>query len=371
MQKQKVLIHSNYEPGNRGGIEFVVQQLKTCLEETYHISLFYGGSKNSYLSGTVNYIERKVLLKIKGACLLSFGNFYFFKQAMKNDTIIFQEPYPTLWPALFLLKWFFKSKKIVFLVHADPVAASIIRKTYRVFRTALFRGATVVATSPQLLKTVRSAAAVSQDSYVIPLAVPDLSLNDCLGLTDKTFLENLEEKYFLYYGRLAEYKGLLNFCEAARLLPQCKFVIAGVGPLRDDIHAYINFHHLTNMIFIDRFISEAEKYCLLERCLAFVLPSINKNEAFGLVQLEAMSCSKPILNTELENGVNFVAPHKIAALTTSPGDSEGLANLILQLHNNPQLAHDLGKSGRLRYLSTFSRDAFNNSWLRLLDKIHK
>ena len=69
----------------------------------------------------------------------------------------------------------------------------------------------------------------------------------------------------------------------------------------------------------------------------FFFPSINQSEAFGLVQLEAMFFKLPIINTNLNNGVNFLAPKKVA-ITCEPKNPNDIAKAILKLINNSNLS---------------------------------
>lgn len=66
-----------------------------------------------------------------------------------------------------------------------------------------------------------------------------------------------------------------------------------------------------------------------------VLPSSMSTEAFGIVQLEAMSFGKPVVNTDLPTGVPEVAPNDVTGLTVPPRDSEALANAVNTILHEP------------------------------------
>ena len=56
----------------------------------------------------------------------------------------------------------------------------------------------------------------------------------------------------------------------------------------------------------------------------YCLPSVEKSEAFGLVQLEAMACGKPVVCCQLDNGVNYVNLDGVTGFAVPPRDRAGI-----------------------------------------------
>ena len=254
-----MLIHSNYHPDSPGGIEYVVRLLLELLEENSIDALCFFGSKDntqeSFYKRNVGIIGRKVIVKIAGAPFLSFGNLNFLCKALNAKVVIFQEPYPSLWPAMFIIRHLLRTPTIV-LIHANPVSIPLVMKLYSFFRVIIFRGAACVTTSPNLLSQVGSEKYIT--NQVIPLCVSDRSWPYLKSM-------NLPDRYVLYIGRLGNYKGLDYLIEAATMQPEIIFVIAGDGPLSYFITNVINTKALKNILFLNRFILEHEKNELIER----------------------------------------------------------------------------------------------------------
>ena len=71
------------------------------------------------------------------------------------------------------------------------------------------------------------------------------------------------------------------------------------------------------------------------------------------VQLEAMKYGKPIINTNLGTGVNYVSVDKETGLTVEPENIEQLANAINELLNNDELRLQYGRNARKRVENMF------------------
>jgi len=358
-----ILIHSNYNPStSRGGIEVVVDQLLTIASSAgYSVECFSGDTADNLVrSGQILIRCRKILFRFRGASLLSMGNSLLIKYARKSKLIIYQEPYPTLWPALLVLRSLYKVPVIV-LVHADPTAPTSIRRLYQKLRTFVFSGCTCVATSPEVGAKVFSPEFA--DCRVIPLCLPEVKDSNA-----PYPVPNLPEKFALYLGRIVGYKGVEYLLKAAQALPNVNFVIAGSGPLSNFVSSFIAEMNLTNIYFISRFISEGEKEFLISTSQFLIFPSVTENEAFGIVQLEAMRSGRPIINTDLGTGVNFVAPHMHCAITVPKMDSGKLGEAIDKLWRDDELRASLGKNALDRYTECFTIGNFKNSWRDLISK---
>lgn len=155
---------------------------------------------------------------------------------------------------------------------------------------------------------------------------------------------------------------------AARLTPHINYLIAGKGSLAPLIDNEIKNNNLHNIVFINEYIEEVDKEYLIEKSLFLLFPSTSDNEAFGLVQLEAMRAGKPIINTDLDTGVNFVAPNLNCSITVKKLDHEDLARAVNLLWHDELMRKKLSENARHRYLKLFDLKKFTSEWRLLIKK---
>ena len=89
----------------------------------------------------------------------------------------------------------------------------------------------------------------------------------------------------------------------------------------------------------------------------FVLPSVSRAEALGLVLVEAMASGLPVVSTELGTGTSFVNVDGETGLVVPPGDAEALAAAIRTLLANDEMRQRMGAAARERARREFSAQA--------------
>jgi rhamnosyl/mannosyltransferase len=161
----------------------------------------------------------------------------------------------------------------------------------------------------------------------------------------------------LFVGRLRHYKGVNVLIEAMQQLPEATALIVGIGPLAADLQQQAQAAGLLDRV---QFLGEqpdAALVALYHAADVFVLPSTNRAETFGIVQLEAMACGRPCVCTELGTGTSYVNQHGVTGLVVPPNDPAALAAAVRQLLADEPLRRRLGEAGRRRAQSEFSIDA--------------
>jgi glycosyltransferase involved in cell wall biosynthesis len=156
----------------------------------------------------------------------------------------------------------------------------------------------------------------------------------------------------LCVGRLIPIKGhivlLRAFAEARTQLPSLELEIAGRGPLEPALKALARELGITDAI---RFLGHVSPIqAAIERAAVVVVPSMG--EGFGMVALEAMERSRPVIAASI-GGLGELVRDGETGLLVPPGEAEPLAAAIVRLAGDLELARQMGEAGRRRALSRF------------------
>ena len=153
--------------------------------------------------------------------------------------------------------------------------------------------------------------------------------------------ERYGERIILFVGRFVYYKGIYHLLEAMKGV-EGVCILIGNGKEISNIKRFIKDNELSHKVFILTNITDEELPDYYQAADIFVLPSIYKSEAYGLVLLEAMYYNTPIITFDLPTGVSFVNDGKTRGIRIPLGNVNALKLAINRLLNNKA---DLRKKG--------------------------
>jgi glycosyltransferase involved in cell wall biosynthesis len=281
-------------------------------------------------------------------------------QTMKADILHIHEPFPLADLSFILFPWVRKNfSKIVVSWHSDIVRQKWALWMYRpLLRRFLKKVDTILVSNPNLVEYSDFLSHYKDKCKVVPHGI---NLNWVEDRTSRIqHIEQIQSKHahplVLFVGRLVYYKGIQYLVDAMKQLPSASLVIIGSGPLEAKIKQQIIRYRLEKRITILPQLSEEELHSYYDACDVFVLPSIEKSEAYGLVQIEAMACGKPVISTELHTGTSYINQHGTTGFVVPPRDSMSIANAIRTLTEDESLRCLMGKNAKARAVQEFTTE---------------
>jgi rhamnosyl/mannosyltransferase len=257
----------------------------------------------------------------------------------------------------------------VVLYHSDLVRQKLLKPLYdQESHVFLRRARVIVCTSPNYARTSPLLRRFAQRLQVIPLSVDTVFFQPAGAIHPiLQALRSEDARIVLYVGRFCYYKGLEFLIRAAALLPdEVKVVLAGQGEEEDRLKTLTRELHLDERLLFLPPVTDEELPSLYRGADLFVLPSIARSEAFGLVAIEAMACGTPLVTTEIGTGTTFHNVSGVTGLVIPPGDPKALAEAIQQILQNEARRAEMGKNAADRANTEFSRTTFLDRWERLL-----
>ena len=226
----------------------------------------------------------------------------------------------------------------------------------------------VVTTSPVLSAELQRCGCSPAQVVVLPCCLSESQEQAAIAVPLPVAQEG-DPLRVLFIGRLDSYKRLDWLLKAlAALRSPWRLSVVGDGPHRSC------FEHLAKQLFHSQLrhdpklvqfhgcLPELEKQAQIVASDVLVLPSDRSNEAFGIVQLEAMAAGRIALAFDLpRSGMGWVGQLSGLPWSQSP---EGLVEVLQLLADQPQIRHLMGQKSRDRYTTLFARSV----WLQHLSK---
>lgn len=377
MKKIKILeINKAYYP-HTGGIETLVKQYSEELGKYKDIeirTLVCREGRGKTYSENVNGVRltRAGSFGTYFSCPLSLSFLRLFRKMSRNaDIVHIHVPFPLADLALLLSGY---RGKVIVSWHSDVVKQKKLLTLYKpLMKYLLDRADCILVATEGHIKGSEFLPEYSHKCRILPYGItPEnyLNINKKPFLTEKA--TNHDSVKIFFTGRLVYYKGVDILVNAFRKVKNnCELFIAGTGVLEDELKEKVRKYGLNERVHFLGFLPEEQLKQAYADCDIFVLPSVERSEAFGIVQLEAMIYGKPVINTSLPSGVPYVSIHGKTGITVQPKNSRQLAEAINILAKNKKLREKFGKNARERVLENFSeKNIINNLYKIINDEVN-
>jgi len=362
-RRLRVLQIGKYYSPYRGGIETHLQMLAERLDEYVDVEVVVSGAKTTTESGHVNGIRVTRLgtwSRLAGApiCPSLWGAIHH----SNADILHIHLPNP---PAVLAYLASRVRRRLVLTYHSDIVRQKILGKLVNPIRDlAMKQAAAVIATSPHSVNNSPMLARHRDRCVVIPFGVPLDGFDQCAADSVAKLRRRFGPRMILAVGRLIYYKGFEYLIRAMRGL-DAHLVIVGDGPKHKELRMLSRSLGVASRVHLVGSVADVVPY--YHAADVFVLPSVANSEAFGIVQLEAMACRTPVVNTQLDTGVPYVSPDGVTGLTVSPADPVALAGAVSRLLYDEALRARFAAAARLRVEQEFSVEAMVNRTMQVYE----
>jgi len=247
---------------------------------------------------------------------------------------------------------------LVLAYHSDIIKQKVFLPAYRPILRLLFKNVRrIIVGSEEYVASSPLLSEFRQKCTLVPYGVDIAAFVPRNGevIEVESFRRQFGERIMLFVGALRYYKGLDVLLQAMTKVNGC-LVVAGRGTEGETLKHTADHLGIAKKVVFCGEVSESRLRILLNAADVFVFPSIDRCEAFGIAQLEAMACGKPVVASDLPTGVRFVTRHEVTGLLVRPGDPNALAESLNRLLDDPVLRNKLGIAARRRVEQEFSVD---------------
>lgn len=323
--------------------------------------------------GVVQVNKRAKLIKVKtvakvAATMLSPDMVATLRRICRRyDIIHIHLPDPMAVLALMLSGY---KGKVVIHWHSDILKQKLLLQLFKPLQAWVIRRADLIlGTTPVYVEQSPALRGVQHKIDYLPIGVRERAPEPEMVAMVRNQYPG--KKIIYSMGRLVEYKGYEYLIEAASLLPNDYIVlIGGSGPLKGHLQDMVQKYRLQNRVFILGFIPREVESAYYGACDVFCLSSTIKTEAYAIVQVEAMSCGRPIIATNIPgSGVPWVNAHGVSGLNVEPCSSKEIAIAAQMICEDGHLYERFSMGALYRYHKLFTQEAMINGLIAHYDKL--
>src|SRR6267142_536996 len=347
-----VHVYKDYEPPVFGGIEHTVRLLSegiaarsgadvtvVCSSLSSRTSVDQAGAVRVVRAATFGRIARAPVSP----------TLMFWLRRLQPDILHFHHPNPTGELACLLAR---PRCPVVLTYHCDIVRQKRLLKLYRhPLRRFLARADHILVTSPAALEGNPFLDPHRARCEVLPLGIraSDLEETERTREVAAALRRARPGPNILFVGRMRPYKGIPVLIDAIAHTPGT-LVLVGQGESEEEIRHKVRREGLSDRVVFTGDVPQSDLRGYYQAADLFVLPSLDRSEAFGLAMVEAMHTGLPVISTRVGTGTSHVNLDGITGLEVPPGDAASLASAIRWILEHPDEAKRMGEAGRERSL---------------------
>lgn len=222
--------------------------------------------------------------------------------------------------------------------------------------------ARIITTSPPLRQELIAAGATPAAVRVLPCSLPEQLEHQAERIAADRLVHGQREVdslpghpfRLISIGRLDSYKRVDWLIDALACVSDhtLQLDVVGDGPDRGELER-MAAQRVPGQVHFHGRLDECSKQALLASADLLVLAANRCNEAFGIVQLEAMACAVPAVAFEHpRSGMAWVSR---TAVLPWDGQPASLPGLIARLADDPLLLHRARRAALRRYQEEFAR----------------
>lgn len=364
-------VYKDYFPPVRGGVEGHINLLANGLKDRdRYVEVLVSNTRSKLEIETMGSIKVTKVPQIArfASAPLNYSLYYWINKIGINfDLLHFHLPNPTA-VISFLISGL--KKKTVVTYHSDIVRQRRLAMLYRPFLNSFLNKVDwIIPTSPNYVESSNILRKFKHKCHIVPLGInlsrfnspPDKELNQDL------LKQTPGDRMLLFIGKFRYYKGLHVLFEAMNQIDG-KLLLIGEGYLEEELKRKVAADGLEKKVEFLGELTELKVNAYLQACDVFVLPSVERSEAFGIVQLEAMACGKPVVCTDLGTGTTYINQHQKTGIVVAPDNPADLAQAINFLLDNPEVRFKYGQAGSERVKKYFTADRMIDDIIALYEK---
>lgn len=355
-----------------GGMETITQQLSEgALSDGFDVRVLAFGT---------HYSEESVksVMVVRVPTLCTFGRApisHMFGRVMRElitdaDIVHFHYPNPLAELTWLTIPSSVKKKKFcVCSYQSDPLRPRILLPFYQLLTQMFLKQCDSIVASSSAYKDSSILLRPFKDKItVIPLGVETEKYDTVETKYRKDaedILSDMPSPRILFSGRFVYYKGLKYLLQAVEKVKGISCILVGDGPCRKDLENMASKLGISDRVLFTGHLEDSLYREIFGQTDLFVLPSVFRTEAFGLVALEAMAAGLPIITTEVGTATSVYNIDGVTGYVVDPCNARELADKIALLTEDPALRTTMGSHAREQVRKNYSAKLMIQKYLDL------